>query len=137
MKRRVALTSLTILLIAAGGWSWVNPAREFGISQFGVTTYSRVPVPYFDMQVRADGVFRPVLKSHRLDAQQLAWVLAGQSPRVLVLGTGWEGGARVAPGLRVPEGTQLLVLPTPEALAAFNQFRSEGISVAIHVHSTC
>jgi hypothetical protein len=137
VTRRVARTSAAVLLLTLVAWAWVNPGGQFGISRFGVTTYGRVPIPYADVQVRSDGAFRPVWKTHKIDAERLAWLLAGDAPEVLVVGVGWEGSARLAAAFKPPSGTRLLVLPTPDALEAYNALRGQRIRVAIHVHSTC
>ena len=97
MTRRIAIVSAAVLLLTLGGWVAVNPGGEFGLSRFGVTTYSRVPVPFVDLQVRADGAFRPVFKSHNIDAARLEWLLANAAPDILIVAMGWEGqGVRVA-----------------------------------------
>jgi hypothetical protein len=137
VTRRIAIVSAAVFLLTLGGWVAVNPGGEFGLSRFGVTTYSRVPVPFVDLQVRADGAFRPVFKSHNIDASRLEWLLANAAPDILIVAVGWEGAARLAEQFRPPKGTRLVVLPTSEALGAYNSLKAQGVRVAIHVHSTC
>ncbi len=137
MIRRIGLVSSAVFLLGLIGWVAVNPGGQFGLSRFGVTTYSRVPVPFLDLQVRADGVFRPIFKSHDVDSSRLSWLLADRAPDVLVVAIGWESAARLSDQFRAPAGTRLLVLPTAEALGAYNSLKAQGVRVAIHVHSTC
>jgi hypothetical protein len=94
-------------------------------------------VPFVDLQVRADGAFRPVFKSHNIDASRLEWLLANTAPDILIVAVGWEGAARLAEQFRPPKGTRLMVLPTSEGLGAYNSLKAQGVRVAIHVHSTC
>ena len=94
-------------------------------------------MPYVDVQVRANGAFRPVFKSHNIDASRLAWLLSDGAPEVLVVAVGWESAAKVAEQFRPPNQVRLLVLPTAEALDLYNSLKAQGVRVAIHVHSTC
>ena len=137
MARRDVILGGAAVLLTAGGWVAVNPGGEFGISRFGLTTYSRVPFPVIDVQVRDDGAFRPVLRTHAIDAARLRWLLSRRAPEVLIVGVGWESTAKVASAFRPPDGTKLLVLPTDEAIATYNSLKADGVRVAIHVHSTC
>jgi len=137
VTRRQTLVSLVVVAAVFSGWLLVNPGVGFGISRFGVTTYERIPLPYFDVQVRADGAFRVVAKSHDIDGERLAWLLTPQSPQVLVVGLGWEDSGRLASAFRAPAGTEVLALRTGEAIATYNALRARGTRVAIHVHSTC
>jgi hypothetical protein len=137
MTRRIAIVSAAVLVLTLVGWIAINPSGQFGLSRFGLTTYARVPFPVIDVQVRADGVFRPVFRSHAIDGGRLNWLLTEAHPQVLVVGVGWEGTAKVASEFRPPAGTRLLVLPTDQALDAYNTLKAEGVRVAIHVHSTC
>ena len=136
MAKRLVVVSLVMLAIAGSGWAFVNPSGRFGISHYGVTTYSRLPVPVFDLQVRDDGATRWVWKTHDIDADRLAWILQSK-PQVLIVGLGWSGSARAAKDLKAPAETKVMAVPTDEALSLFNSLREQGVRVAIHVHSTC
>ena len=137
MNRRIAIVSAAVLILTIAGWVGVNPGGQFGISRFGVTTYSRVPIPYVDVQVRADGAFRPILKSHQIDASRLGWLLDNRAPEVLVVAVGWRNAAHLVDGFRPPDGTRLMVLSTADAIDVYNSLKAQGVRVAIHVHSTC
>jgi hypothetical protein len=136
MKRGQKIVLLLVTALAAGGWVLVNPSDGFGVSQFGLTTYRRLPLPYTDLQVRADGSFRLILKSHAVDGDRLAWLLGPGKPEVLIVGLGWRSSAHLDVDLS-GLGVQVTALPTPAALARYNELKRRGVRVAIHVHSTC
>jgi hypothetical protein len=136
VRRGQKLVILSLVVVVAGAWFLVNPGDGFGISQFGITTYRRVPLPYTDLQVRADGSLRVVTKSHQVDRERLAWLLTPQAPEFLVIATGWRSGVHPEGSLS-PAGTTVIALPTPAALTKYNALRKQGLRVAIHVHSTC
>ncbi len=136
VKRPILVVGLAALIPTIGGWVVVNPAGQFGVSRFGVTTFNRVPVPYLDLQVRPDGAVRWRWKSHDLNAEALRW-LTDSTPEVLIIGVGWESSARVPEDVAGRRDTRVLVLPTEQALSTFNSLRQRKVRVAIHVHSTC
>jgi hypothetical protein len=118
--------------------AWVAPNRpgRFGLAVFGLTTCSSFPWPGVDLQVRPDGTSRRVEKTHELSADDIAW-LVESDPETLILSEGWRGAVRVPEELRHQQGLDVHVLRTPDALRLFNQLRTAGTRVAIHVHSTC
>ena len=135
MRRSHVIVSLLLVVGVFVGWLFVNPAAAFGISRYGLTTFNRVPIPAADLQVRSDGETRWVWKRHILDDSTLAWPLS-RPASVLIIGRGWRDGVR-PPQLSLPPGTELLFLPSGEALREYNALKARGISVAIHFHSTC
>ena len=136
MRRSGVLISVVMVGLAVGGWVAVNPAGQFGISRYGITTFNRLPVPLMDLQVRADGSMRVRLKTHDITADRLRWLTEG-SPSVLIIAVGWEESARVSSDVALPEGGKVLILPTEAALSTFNALQQRRVRVAIHVHSTC
>ncbi len=137
MRHRRLFLALAVVAVLVVAWLALEPGDRFGHSTSALTTWDRVPLPYVDLQVRGDGTFRVVPKTHRVTAGTLAW-LAEPAPDVVIFARGWEGhDARFAglpPALR---STRILELPTGEALSTFNVLRRQGLRVAIHVHSTC
>jgi hypothetical protein len=135
-KRAFAITATLATIVI--GWGFVNPNAMFGISRFGLTTYSRIPIPILDVRVRQDGAIRLAFKSHDLGRNRLTWLVEGPTPpEVLVVGVGWEESAHVSTDFKPPLGTRVEALPTPDALLRFNALRAQGVRVAIYVHSTC
>jgi hypothetical protein len=128
-----------VLAVAAVvlGWIFANPNAKFGLSRFGVTTYSRIPIPPADVQVRQDGAIRLAWKSHDIDPERLAWLVSSPAPEVLVVAVGWEETAHLSDSFRPPRGMRVVVLRTPDALAFFNSLRDQGVRAAIYIHSTC
>lgn len=137
VRSKRAILAGAIAAAVLGGWIWANPAGRFGLSRFGVTTYSRLPIPILDMQVRQDGALRVLFKTHDINSARLTWLLSGKAPAVLIVGLGWDEASRLSKDFRPPTGTTVVALPTEAALALFNSLRNEGVRVAIHVHSTC
>ena len=136
MTKRLLVVSSLLLAITVAAWVVVNPGGQFGLSQYGLTTYTRLPLPILDVQVRADGAFRLVTKTHEIDAQRVAWLL-DPKPEVLIIGLGWTGAARTVGLSRLLADTRVIAVPTDEALPLYNSLKEKGVRVAIHVHSTC
>jgi hypothetical protein len=107
------------------------------MSRFGVTTFNRLPILVFDVQVREDGSLHVLSKSHTIDAKRLAWLLNPNPPEILVIGLGWDDGAKVATDFLAPAGTKVIAVNTDEAIELYNSLKARGARVAIHVHSTC
>ncbi len=136
MKRRVLVIGATVAGTVVAAWLFLNPGGRFGMSRSLFTTYNRVPLPLVDLQVRGDGTMRVVTKTHKIAAEQLAW-LAEPEPRFLIIAEGWDGDARVVALPEPLKRVQVLTLRTGEALRMFNSLRARGVKVAIHVHSSC
>lgn len=136
LNRRLGIVSIAVLMIVGTAWVFANPRGRFGVRQYGVTTYSLLPLPFLDLQVGGDGTTRWVRKTHDIDGRRLEWLLSSR-PDVLIVALGWSGAARLAPGLGAPPGMKVIALPTEEALALFNKLADQRVRVAIHVHSTC
>jgi hypothetical protein len=135
--RRARIVLLVLVGVASGGWVTANQSGRFGISGFGLTTYSRLPLPAVDLQVRSDATLRWVTKSHDVDATTLAWLTSEQKPDVLIIALGWRGAMRTPDNLEASLGIPFIALPTDKALSLYNSLRDAGKRVAIHVHSTC
>ncbi len=128
--------TLCAVAVALAGWVAGNPEGQFGFSTDQFVTYNRIPVPIADLQVRSDGTMRAIGKSHQIPVQQLAW-LAQPQPEVVIIASGWSGDAHAAGWVTELARTQVLTMPTGEALQRFNELRAQGVRVAIHVHSGC
>lgn len=137
MRRSHRVVLLALLSVAVAGWVIANPSGRFGISRFGLTTYSRMPLPVVDLQVRGDGTVRWVSKSHDLDAKALSWLTNEPKPDIVIVALGWRGAMRTPDKLESSLGTRVIALPTGEALSLYNSLRDGGTRVAIHIQSTC
>mgnify|MGYP001585629870 CR=1 FL=1 len=130
-----SLLALLILLPASAVWP-----GNVAYARFGVTVVGLLPVPLFDVTIRADG--RPGLrdKTHRVTLDEARGVVDAGT-EVLIIANGWDGAVRVDPDVLVagalPGGTIVEVLRTGEAVKRYRQLRGEGRRVALLLHSTC
>jgi hypothetical protein len=97
-----------LLIVAGAGWVVVNPRHGFGLSQYGLTTYNRFPLPGVDFQVRSGGSFRWVSKTNEPNAQHLAWLLEPNLPEVVILSLGWSRSVREPSDWVLANGTRLI-----------------------------
>ena len=133
-KRRMIFgASLAILFI---GWVLLNPSDRFGFCTFGLTTYSCIPRPAVDVQVRCDGTTRSVEKTHALKLEHVQWLLEPM-PSILIIGIGWDGAVHSLEQVKDLKDCEVRILKTGDAIEEYNRLKSEGQMVAVHIHSTC
>jgi len=132
-KLIVALATVAVLTLI---WLIANPLGRFGLCRFGYTTYSALPLPLADLQVRCDGRIRIVKKTHDLTFDRIEWLLEPM-PEILIIATGWDGVTRPDYKILRYKGCELLVLTNKEGIARFNELKKAGKRIAIHYHSTC
>ena len=78
-------------------------------------------------------------EGHRLAAEDVDDILA-TSPEILVVGTGYAGGMRIAEALRQDLKKKHILLvaePTAQAVQTFNRMRADGRNAAGAFHLTC
>jgi len=131
-KKHWILLGLFAGILAA--WMTFNPQGRFGFARYAVTVFNRWPRPISDFQVRADGAFRRVSKTHDLNYETVAWLL-DEKPEVVIIAIGWDGV--VEADERIRNSNLVRVLKNKEAIELFNQLKRAGKRVAIHYHSTC
>ena len=133
-KRRMLFgASLVIVFL---GWVFFNPPGYFGFCTFGLTTYGSVPRLAADIQVRCDGATRSVEKTHALKLEHVRWLLEPM-PSILIISVGWDGAVHPLDELKDFKECEVQFFKTGEAIEKYNRLKSEGQSVAIHIHSTC
>jgi hypothetical protein len=125
---------LGIIAALLATWIACNPSGGFGFARYALTVFNRVPRPIADFQVRADGNFRRVAKTHDLKYETVAW-LFDEKPELVIVAIGWDGV--VEPDERIRASNLVRVLKNKDAVELFNQFKRAGKRVAIHYHSTC
>lgn len=130
MRKRMII--LVALVIAVGSWFVLNPQGKFGICFPGLTTFSGIPVPLRDLQVRPDGQWHTATGMPALTAENLEWLLEDKPP-ILIIGNGWDGKVIVDPSLRSIKDCEVQVMPSGEAVKAFNGLRKERRRVAVHL----
>jgi len=147
--RRVRYVLVTLAVAAAGTQAYfAYRYRGTGITYAArnLTVYAGVPLPVFDWLFFADGSFRPVDKKHLFNNRDQRTLLLHR-PDILVIGAGFEGRG----GHGFPEkspcffiynpflgrGTQVVILPTPQACELFNRLRREHRNALFVLHSGC
>lgn len=105
-------------------------------ARFGLTVYGAIPVPALDITIRPNGVLWFRDKSHFISVNEVR-PLCASGVEALIIGTGWEGRARVDPAIYELPGIKTYVLRTPDAFELYNQFKSAGRKVALLAHATC
>jgi len=135
-RRRYIARLLPVVIVVLAVWVIANPRERFGWCCYALTTYNTIPRPIADYQVRSDGKVRTVSKTHSISLATVEWLLESR-PQVLIIGTGWDGVAKTDATIAHIEDCQVRVLKTSEAIKLFNQLKSAGSAVSIHLHSTC
>jgi len=113
---------------------------------YGLTVYKGIPIPFFDALFFPDGTFRLVDKKHYFNDRDRTFLLR-QEPAILLIGSGKQGlGGKGFAG-ELPthfvfnrfsqRGTQVIILPTPEACRLFNRLKQERKNVLFVLHNTC
>ncbi len=116
-------------------WFWLNPGKEFGFCIFGFTIYDRIPVPYFDLTVHANGgLSLREGKSHNISLDE-ANALLNEGPEILIIGTGYNEFVKVDE--RISRLGNVEVIPTPRAIRRFNELKKENKKIAAIIHTTC
>ncbi|MBI3922823.1 MAG: hypothetical protein HY318_15490 [Armatimonadetes bacterium] len=136
MSRKTTIVICIAVVLLISLWLITNPPGRFGKCGFAFTTYNSVPRIVTDMQIRCDGKFRKVEKTHDLGYSEIEWLLM-PPPEVLILSTGWSAKVVPAENIRETIPCEVHLLPTGKAIEEFNRLKREGRRVAIHLHSTC
>jgi hypothetical protein len=139
IRRRLVRWFIVIAILAI--WFGINHPLRFGLHCFGVTVYTGIPFPGFDVVVRANGIpWIRDTKSHEVTYKELNALIGPNRaswPDVVIIGTGYEDLVEVNGNIFAETGIAVEVLPTPKALMRFNELRSQGKRVAAIIHSTC
>jgi hypothetical protein len=146
-RARYALAVLLVGVMSTQAYSAYR-FRHTGVSFVApnLAAYDGVPLPLFDYLFFTDGTFRPVDKLHFFNGRDRRTLL-GFRPDILVVGAGYEGRG----GLGFPDktaclfvynsfirrGTQVFILPTPQACDVYNRLRKEQRNVLFVLHSGC
>ncbi|RJP74555.1 MAG: hypothetical protein C4524_12870 [Candidatus Zixiibacteriota bacterium] len=144
---RIALGILAVVaVLGVAGSRLAHRGDPITHNTFGLTVYRGMPLPFFDVLIYPDGGFRFVDKKHHFRSQDLRYLLM-QEPDVLLVGSGNQG--RGGQGFPQPEpvqfiyneftgrGTQVIILPTPEACRQYNSLVAAGKKVLFILHNSC
>jgi hypothetical protein len=136
MRRRFWVVAIVALLALVVAWFVVNPPKKLGLCCFyGVLTYDRVPTILKDIEIRVDGVRRPVPMAMLVTEKSLTWLLEDH-PDVLIVGNGWQGHAEVKVSLADKGGLKIQVLKNGEAIELYKLYKKAGRRVALYLHAT-
>jgi glycopeptide antibiotics resistance protein len=147
--RRVGTTLLLVACAAALAQtvSW-HQHRADGIvhNRYGLTVYRGIPIPFFDVMFFPDGTFRLVDKKHYFNQRDQRFLLSKRTD-IIIIGSGAEGrGGRGFVDSSVnqflfneftDDGTQVIILRSPDACRLFNKLRRERKNVLFVLHNTC
>lgn len=113
---------------------------------YGYVEYRGIPLPFFDVMIYPDGRFRFVDKKHYFNSRDRRFLL-GIKPDILVISSGWYG--KGGQGFTdkhfvhyqynpfIGRGTQIIILPSKQAVATYNRLIKEGKHVLLVHHNTC
>jgi hypothetical protein len=144
---RYVLLTLLVAGLAAQGYAFAKYRTDNIVyNRFGLTVYKGFVLPFFDFLFFPDGSFRPVDKKHYFNARD-QYFLLGRVSDILIVGTGAYGlGGQGFPEKDVNQfvfnphthrGTQVIILPTPEACEVFNRLKREHKNVLFVLHNSC
>ncbi|MBM3325940.1 MAG: hypothetical protein FJY65_03005 [Calditrichaeota bacterium] len=115
-------------------------------TQYGLTVYKGLPVPFFDMMIYPNGMPRLVDKKHLFNQQDKNFLFSTK-PDILLMGAGFGNlggkGFPISEGSTFvfnqssKQGTQVIIYPTPLASQIYNRLIKEGKKVLFVIHNTC
>ncbi len=105
-------------------------------SRFGLTVVGVCPIPVFDITISSGGVLWFRDKSHTITVEEVTPLVESGIDQIII-GTGWNGVAKVKPEVLELQGVKIEVLKTADAFAEYNRLRREGKLVALLAHTTC
>ena len=112
-------------------------------NQPGITIYKGVPLPFFDMMIYPNGMFRLVDKKQSFNQTDRLFLLRQESD-IILIGSGPDGeGGEGFPKKAVSQflynpvskkGTQVIILKNDEACDVFNRLKQEQKNVLFVIH---
>jgi VanZ family protein len=115
-------------------------------NQFGLTVYKGIPIPFFDVMIFPNGMFRLVDKKHYFGTRDQNF-FRRQKPDILLIGSGIHGNggrgfaqeavSQFIYNKMTDEGIQVVILKNADACRVFNRLKREGKRVLFVLHNTC
>ncbi len=109
-----------------------------------MVVYKGIPIPFFDFIIYPNGWVKLIDKKKHFRSTDKDYLLK-QRPDILILGAGSDGsgGKGFEQGIGTHfifnkytlKGTQVIILPTPNACEKFNDLKKDGKSVLLVVHN--
>ena len=135
-----------IALILIGLMTSIVVNRKQGIDYRSpkLIIYRGIPLPFFDFVIYPDNYVHLIDKKKHFRNQDIAYMLE-QKPDILLIGAGSDGsggsgfdksiGTHFIFNRFISMGTQVIILPTPEACETYNRLKKEKKKVLFNVHN--
>ena len=144
---RITLISIGLaLILLLSGSIFINFNKNITYNAYALTVYKGIPLPFFDIIIYPNGVFHLIDKKHHFRSRDQNFLL-GQGADILLIGSGSDskGGKGFEKGVGTHfiynrltlKGTQVIILPTPDACRKYNELKKAGKSVLFVIHNTC
>jgi VanZ family protein len=137
--------ALLIVVLMAGSF-FVNSDKGITHNANGLTVYRGIPLPFFDVIIYPNQSFHLVDKKHLFNRTDRDYLME-HTGDILLIGSGSTGQGGKGFDLEVGtyfifnnftfKGTQIIILPTPDACEKYNQLKADGKSVLFVLHNTC
>jgi len=134
-NRVIGVIIVLLLILLVPTLSMFAPGR-ITYARFGITVYGVIPILALDITVNSQGLLWFRDKSHWVSLDEVQSLLTPDVD-ILVIGIGWDEQVNVDPEIKSLDSLDVYILPTPQALDKFNQFKSEGKKTVLVSHSTC
>ncbi len=144
--RRPFLGILLLLILGLGFSRYHFRAAGIHYARYGLTVYRGIPIPLVDIMIRPDGSWRCVDKKHFFNFRDRRFLLRQKAP-IIIVASGYQGrGGKGFPQDRISQFiynpfsfnlSQVIILPTPDAVQRFNYLKTQGKDVLLILHSTC
>jgi hypothetical protein len=146
-KPRIVMIVFAIILLCAQTISLIAfHDRNIVFCRPMLTVYKGIPLPFFDVLIKRNGMIRLVDKKHSFNQRDMRFILSN-SKYIVVIGSGFEGsGGFGFPERKVSQfvfntitnsALQIIVQKTPDACKTFNRLKSEGKDVIFIIHDGC
>ena len=114
-------------------------------TQYGLTIYKGICIPFFDIMIFQDGTLRLVDKKHYFNQRDRAFMLKKEADIILIAsGTYGKGGKgfndprhEFLYNSRTKKASQLIIQSNSEACKTFNRLKKENKKVLFIIHNTC
>ena len=145
LTRRLVFALAVVALLAQGFFIVRMWDRGIVQQRYGLTVYRGIVIPFFDVMIYPDGGFRLVDKKHFFNYRDQDFFMK-QEPDILLIGSGHDGlggkgfldeTSQFRFNKYISRGTQVIILPTPDACDTYNRLKEEGKRVLFVLHSTC
>ncbi len=145
-KAAYTMITIAIVLVSVQGFFIVkNLDRGITYNRYGLTVYKGIPIPFFDVMIFPNGMFRPVDKKHYFNQRDREFLMKQKSD-IILIGSGMYG--KGGKGFNSKElefiynpntrkATQVIIQKNTDAYKTFNRLKRENKNVLFILHNTC